>query len=222
MRILGVIPARCGSKGIKRKNIKSLGGRPLISYTIESALNSKLDRVVVSTDCEEIANISISYGAEVVMRPAYLATDNAPTLPVLQDVYKNLDIQYDALMTLQPTSPFRNDQHINKSIDVYSKEKKADSLVSVVEVPHNMSSKKIMSLKEGVLIGGCEVIRRQKIDKVYARNGAIYITNCNKLANYIFGGVVIPYIMDKVSSIDIDDMQDWELSELIVKRSDDG
>jgi len=220
--MLGVIPARCGSKGIKKKNIKPLGGKPLISYTIESALNSELDRVVVSTDCKEIADISIYYGAEVVMRPLHLASDNAPTLRVLQDVYGKLNPQYDALMTLQPTSPFRNERHIDESIKIYSNEKKADSLVSVVEVPHNMSGEKVMLLKEGVLIGDFKVRRRQEINETYARNGAIYITNCNKLDDYIFGGVVIPYVMDKVSSVDIDDMQDWRLSQLILKGMNDG
>ena len=217
MKILGVIPARGGSKGIKKKNIRLLSNKPLIAYTIESALNSKLDRVIVSTDCEEIADISRSYGAEIMMRPSALANDHTPTLPVLQDVYKNLNVYYDALMTLQPTSPFRNEHHIDESMKIYNKEKEIDSLVSVVEIPHNMSDKKTIFLKDGVLVGGARVYRRQEINKTYARNGAIYITSYNKLVNYIFGGRILPYIMDKISSIDIDDMQDWELSELVLR-----
>jgi len=217
MKILGVIPARGGSKGIKKKNIRLLGNKPLIAYTIESALNSKLDRVVVSTDCEEIADISRSYGAEIMMRPSALAGDHTPTLPVLQDVYKNLNVCYDALMTLQPTSPFRNEHHIDESMKIYNKEKEVDSLVSVVEIPHNMSDKKTMCLKDGALVGDIWVYRRQEINKTYARNGAIYITKRDKLTSYIFGGEILPYIMDKISSIDIDDMQDWELSELVLR-----
>jgi len=131
MKILGVIPARGGSKGIKKKNIRLLSNKPLIAYTIESALNSKLDRVIVSTDCEEIADISRSYGAEIMMRPSALANDHTPTLPVLQDVYKNLNVYYDALMTLQPTSPFRNEHHIDESMKIYNKEKEIDKLTLV-------------------------------------------------------------------------------------------
>ena len=105
MKILGIIPARGGSRGIPKKNIKLLNGKPLIAYTIEASLSSKLDRVVVSTDCEEIAEVSRRYGAEVFMRPSELAKDNTPTLPVLQNVALNTNECFDAIMTLQPTSP---------------------------------------------------------------------------------------------------------------------
>ena len=217
MSMLGVIPARGGSKGIKKKNIKLLCGSPLIRYTIESALLSRLDRVIVSTDCEEIAEISRSYGAEVLIRPSALADDSTPTLPVLQDVYKKLNVDYDAVMTLQPTSPFRDANHINGSMEAFYSVKNAESLVSVVNIPHNMSNEKSMVLRDGVLFGNQEVHRRQEITGLFARNGAIYITAHNCLNNFIFGGRIVPYIMDKVSSIDIDDMEDWMLSELVLK-----
>lgn len=146
MKILGIIPARGGSKGIPRKNIKLLNGKPLIAYTIEAALASNLDRVIVSTDCKEIAGISKEYGAEVMMRPSHLAEDKTPTLPVLQDVILKLNEKFDAVMTLQPTSPLRTVEDINKSIEIFSSDKDADSLVSVLEVPHNYMSEKLMSL----------------------------------------------------------------------------
>ena len=137
MKILGVIPARGGSKGIPKKNIKLLNGKPLIAYTIEVALASNLDKVVVSTDCEEIASISKEYGADVIMRSENLAQDNTPTLPVLKDTINKIDSEYDAVMTLQPTSPFRTTKHIDEAIELFTSDKEADSLVSVVEVPHN-------------------------------------------------------------------------------------
>ena len=99
MKILGIIPARGGSKGIPKKNI-AFKGKPLIAYTIETALASKLDRVIVSTEDLVIADISRKYGAEVHARPIELASDETPTLPVLRDVVKKLDSKYDAVMTL--------------------------------------------------------------------------------------------------------------------------
>ena len=100
MKILGIIPARAGSKGIPKKNIKLLNGKPLIAYTIEAALASNLDRVIVSTDCKEIAGISKEYGAEVIIRSFNLAEDTTPTLPVLQHVVSKLEVEFDAVMTL--------------------------------------------------------------------------------------------------------------------------
>ena len=107
MKSLGVIPARGGSKGIPRKNIKLLNNRPLISYSIQSALNSDLDKVVVSTDDEEIAEYSSSEGVEVIIRPDSLSKDDSPTLPVLQHVKEVIGDVFDSMVTLQPTSPFR-------------------------------------------------------------------------------------------------------------------
>ena len=218
MRILGIIPARGGSKGIPKKNIKLLNGKPLIVYTIEAALVSNLDRVVVSTDCEEIAKVSKEYGAEVMMRPAHLAEDKTPTLPVLQDVVARLENEFDALMTLQPTSPLRTVKNINEAIELFESDKEAYSLVSVVEVPHNYLSEKLMSYDGKYLYGNSDVKRRQEVSTMYARNGAaIYITKTEKLSEHIFGGKILPYFMSKVNSFDIDDMEDWEIIERMIK-----
>lgn len=217
MKILGIIPARGGSKGIPKKNIKLLNGKPLIAYTIEAALASNLDRVIVSTDCEEIAGISKEYGAEVMMRPSHLAEDKTPTLPVLQDVVTKLDERFDAIMTLQPTSPLRTVEDIDKSIEIFSSDKEADSLVSVVEVPHSYMPEKLMSFDGKYLTGNREVKRRQEISTMYARNGAaIYITKTEKLGEYIFGGKILPYFMSKINSFDIDDIKDWEIVERLI------
>lgn len=219
MKILGVIPARGGSKGIPKKNIKLLNGKPLIAYTIEAALTSHLDRVVVSTDCEEIAKVAKEYGAEVMMRPAHLAEDKTPTLPVLQDVVARLDEEFDAVMTLQPTSPLRTSKHINEAMELFESDKEADSLVSVVEVPHNYMPEKLMNFDGKYLIGNSEPKRRQDVSTMYARNGAaIYITKTDKLSEYIFGGKILPYFMSKIESFDIDDMEDWEMAECQIKK----
>ena len=219
MKIVGIIPARCGSKGIPKKNIKPLNGKPLIAYTIESALASNLDRVVVSTDCEEIAKVSKEYGAEVMLRPAHLAEDKTPTLPVLQDVVTRLEEEFDAVMTLQPTSPLRTSKHINEAIELFESDKEADSLVSVVEVPHNYLPEKLMSYDGKYLIGNSEPKRRQEVSTMYARNGAaIYITKTEKLSEHIFGGKILPYFMSKANSFDIDDIEDWEVVECLIKK----
>jgi|TARA_B100001564_G_C20663129_1_gene682487 CMP-N,N'-diacetyllegionaminic acid synthase len=214
MKILGIIPARGGSKGITKKNIKLLNGKHLIAYTIEAALASNLERVIVSTECSEIANISLSYGAEIIMRPMHLAEDESPTLPVLQDVVSKLNEKYDAVMTLQPTSPFRTIDDINNSIELFENDKEADCLVSVVKVPHNYSPEKLMDYDGKYLHGNCNVNRRQDVQTLYARNGAaISITKTKRLGEYIFGGNILPYFMNKLNSIDIDDMEDWNIAE---------
>ena len=214
MKILGIIPARGGSKGITGKNIKLLNGKHLIAYTIEAALASNLDKVIVSTECSEIANISIGYGAEIIMRPMHLAEDKSPTLPVLQDAVSRLNDKYEAVMTLQPTSPFRTIEDINNSIEIFQSDKEADSLVSVVKVPHNYMPQKIMEYDGKYLLGNSDVNRRQDVPTSYARNGAaISITKTKRLNEYIFGGNTLPYFMNKLNSIDIDDMEDWKIAE---------
>jgi CMP-N,N'-diacetyllegionaminic acid synthase len=217
MKILGIIPARGGSRGIPKKNIKLLNGKPLIAYTIESALSSNLDTVVVSTDCPEIIKISEQYGAKTLMRPKELSLDESATLPVIQHVISNLNESYDLVMTLQPTSPLRNKEHINKALSIFLKNHDADSLVSVVEVPHNFSPEKLMKFDGKYLTGSEEVKRRQEISTIYARNGAaIYITKVKRLNKYIFGGRVLPFFMSKIDSFDIDDMEDWQIVERIL------
>lgn len=218
MKIIGIIPARGGSKEIPKKNIMVLNGKPLIAYTIEAALNSKLSRVIVSTDCISIAEVAKNYGAEVFMRPVELAGDNTPTLPVLQNVVLHLSECFDAVMTLQPTSPLRTRKHIDESIEIFSNNMDADCLVSVVEIPHNFSPEKIMFFDGRFLSGNSKVNRRQDVQKNYARNGAaIYITKTEKLSQYIFGGKIQPYFMDKITSIDIDDIDDWIICEKILR-----
>ncbi len=217
MKTLGVIPARAGSKGIPKKNIKLLHGKPLVAYTIEAAIASNLDRVVVTTDCEEIAKISKICGAEVMMRSDDLSKDTTPTLPVIQDVIEKLQFECEAVVTLQPTSPLRTYKHINEALDLFKNSKDANSLVSVVEVPHNFMPEKLMRANGDYLVGSNDIKRRQELDVIYARNGAaIYITKMININKYIFGGLVVPYHMSKINSLDIDDIEDWKIVEKVM------
>ena len=217
MKVYGVVPARGGSKGIPQKNIKLLNGRPLISYTIEAALKSDLDDVLVSTDCPEVAAVAEQHGAAVAMRDPSLALDDTPTHLVLQSLVDIIGPDYGAIMTLQPTSPLRNDKHINEALDLFVEDDNADSLVSVTRVPHNFLPEKIMRYNDAYLIGDNRPKRRQLHQEFYARNGAaIYISKMSLVTQCVFGGNILPYFMSKVASFDIDDYEDWEIVERIL------
>jgi len=228
-KFLAIIPARGGSKSIPKKNIVSLLGKPLIQYTIESALKSKyLDRVIVSTDNEEIAEISKRLGAEIpCLRPKELAQDNTPTLPVLQHIVGYLKEKEDyspfAVVTLQPTSPLRNEKHIDQSIEKFLENPEDDSLISVVQVPHSMTPGSLMRIEnnylENYILQKNPILKRQDKPILFARNGpAICITKTDRLNEYIFDGKIIPYIMSKIESFDIDDMEDLKIVESIMKN----
>jgi len=224
---IAIIPARGNSKGIPRKNIKNFAGKPLIAWTIEAALNTKsIERVIVSTEDEEIANIALKYGAEVpFLRPMELAEDDSPTLPVLQDVISKINIKnIHNIITLQPTSPFRTTKHLNEAIFKFESNSNADCLVSCIEVPHNFIPSSIMKVtEEGFLENysnniGTKNLRRQDKPIYYARNGAaIYITKINILNKAILAGNIIPYFMDRFSSIDIDTEDDFIFAEYLFK-----
>lgn len=219
MKYLGVIPARSGSKGIKNKNKKLLKGKPLIQYSIEAALNSKIDSIVVSTDDEEIIEIAHLYNLTVIKRPSKLAQDDTPTLPVLQHALAEVNEAFDAVITLQPTSPLRTSHHINKAIELFESKDNADSLVSVVKVPHNMIPESIMKKDGDFLIDyqSSNLFNRQKKPIYYARNGAaIYITKVNRLDFEVFGGNIVPFEMSSLESFDIDEEDDWTIVEKFI------
>jgi len=226
--ILGLIPARGGSKGLSRKNIKPLLGKPLIVWTIKQAFASKyIDRVVVSTDDKEIAEISKKYGAEVpFMRPKELAEDNAKGIDVVLHAIDWLrendkQKQYDLIILLQPTSPLRITDDIDKTIELLFL-KKAKAIVSVCEVDHHPLWAN--TLPED----GCmkDFIRkeimnknRQELPVYYRLNGAIYSAYCNyiKERKSFFGKETFAYIMPKNRSVDIDNEIDFELAEILIK-----
>ncbi|WP_298421553.1 acylneuraminate cytidylyltransferase family protein [uncultured Kordia sp.] len=228
MNILAVIPARGGSKGVPGKNKKLLNGKPLIQYSIDAALESKyINEVVVTTDDEEIIAISKSLGANVpFVRPKHLAEDATPTLPVIQHVISYFETEgkhFDAICLLQPTSPFRPTGFLEKALETF-KEKQTDSLVSVLEVPHEYNPHWTFEANEnGVLqiaTGEKNIIpRRQELPKAYHRDGSIYITKTNIIQqeNSLYGNSLSYVVSDKKYYVNIDTQNDWLKAEQLAK-----
>lgn len=219
--IIAAIPARGGSKGIPRKNIRLLCGKPLIAYTIEAALGSKyIDRVVVSTEDEEIAKIAREYVAEVIERPQELADDFAPTEPVLEHVFRYMKeaegYQADVIVLLQPTSPLRNSQHIDEAIETFFSNK-YDSLLSVCP-SHAFLWKTDRKKVYSVNYDFRNRPRRQDRHPEYRENGAIYITKYDILSNEHnrLGGKIGIYIMPPEDSWEIDTEFDFWLCEQLI------
>ena len=230
MKILGIITARGGSKGLPRKNILALHGRPMINYTIEAALaaGDLFHRVIVSTDDEEIADISRRAGAEVpFLRPPQLARDDTPTLPVLQHAVDHVErrdgVAIDWVMILQPTSPLRTKEDI-KAAGGLAAAGDCDTVVSVRQVSncHPYKIKKMDS--EGWLVpfidGSVEPLRRQDlVPDAYQRNGAIYLVRRDRLReNRLYGDRIRPYIMADDRSVDIDTQVDFHLAEVLLSK----
>lgn len=220
--ILGVIPARGGSKGIPRKNIVGINGKPLIKYTIEAAKGSKyLDRIIVSTEDAEIADISVKCGAEVpFLRSKELAEDETKTIDVLLNVVENLmylGYKYDYLVLLQPTQPLRKSFHIDEAIEKII-DANVENLISVSEVRnHPILMKTVNENNEAKSLLGCRSdVRRQDFQKIYKVNGAIYINKLNDNFNEetSLNDNKLAYIMDKKYDLDIDEPEDLELLRL--------
>ena len=185
MKILGIIPARGGSKGVPGKNIKLLGGKPLLQYTSDIALKSNLlDKLVVSSDDDAIIEVAERLGVSAPFkRPSDLATDKSPTLPVIKHAlayYKNIGEEFDAICLLQVTSPFRTVDFLDNAIQKFINEA-ADSLISVQKVPHEYNPHWTFELNEEgnlKIATGEDIIisRRQDLPTTYHRDGSIYIT----------------------------------------------
>jgi len=221
-KFLAIIPARGGSKRLPHKNILDLGGKPLISYTIEAALQSKnIDKVVVTSDDDEILKIAHNYGAATIRRPEILANDTATTFDAVQHVLSQIK-GYQYTVLLQPTSPLRNRLHIDEAIEMLD-EKSADAVVSVCEMEHS-------PLWSNTLPKDCSMqnfLRKDIIDKrsqdleVYYRlNGAIYICDTKRLLEekqFLLSSNIFAYKMSRENSIDIDEKIDFRLAELYIK-----
>lgn len=228
MKILAVIPARGGSKGVPGKNKKLLHGKPLIQYSIDVALQSKyITEVVVTTDDEEIIVISKSLGANVpFVRPKHLAEDTTPTLPVIQHVISYFETegkQFDAICLLQPTSPFRPKGFLDKALETFM-EKQTDSLISVLEVPHEYNPHWTFEPnKNGTLdiaTGEKNIIpRRQELPKAYHRDGSIYITKTKIIQeeNSLYGNSLAYIVSDEKYYVNIDTQEDWQKAEELAK-----
>jgi len=224
MKIIVIIPARCGSKGIKDKNIIDLCGKPLISYSIDQALALKnrglISKVIVSTDCQKIADIAKSYGADVpFLRPKELADDKSKSIDFYLhtiEFFENLDEQFDAILLLQPTSPLRDISLLEKSIKLFSTSTNS-SLISVYKEEYindlvmykDIDSSTLKPLNPLHNKG----VRRQDHGSVYVRNGAIYITTVAyiKENQQIISDEPLFVEMKKSDSINIDTAEDLTL-----------
>lgn len=226
-KVVAIIPARGGSKGIPKKNIKKLNGKPLIAYTIEETLKSKyIDRVIVSTEDLDIAQISKSFGAEVpFLRPIELAQDDTPGIEPIFHSIKHLEEKesyaFEYIICLQCTSPFRSSKHIDDALEKLI-ESKANSIVSVCE--SEISPYWMKTVENGVMRDFIKsknfVARRQDAPKVYALNGAIYAAKKDFLIinNGWYDDNTLAFIMDKKSSIDIDNILDFKFAEFLMKE----
>lgn len=232
MNILGLIPARGGSKGVPRKNLAPLAGRPLIAHTIAAALASaRLSRVVVSTDDAEIAETARRLGAEVPFtRPAELAADDSGALGVMRHAITALDEQgwrTDVLVYLQPTSPLRRASHIDAAVELLVA-RAADSVVSVMPVPHQFNPVSLMRLTDGLLqpylaqgIQGAQPLRRQDKPELWARNGPAVLAATHATLmdlGVLYGPATLPLVMAPEDSLDIDTPFDLALVEWVLAR----
>ena len=225
LRILAIVPARGGSKGIKDKNIKEIEGHPLIEYTIEAAKRCEyIDEIVVSTDSEKIANAAKKAGAKVpFLRPDELASDTARTIDVVLftiDQPKLIGQEYDIVVLLQPTSPLRDEDDICGAIEKYVS-CNMKSLVSVSEVSESpiLMRQIVDETHMEKLLNINSTIRRQDMAKYYMVNGSIYINKIEELnSDTSFNDNVIPYVMDRSHSVDIDDYVDIEVMKYYVNN----
>jgi CMP-N-acetylneuraminic acid synthetase len=226
MKILGLIPARGGSKGIPRKNIAPLAGRPLIAWTIDAALRAKgLGRIVVSTDDNEIADVAARAGAEVPFRrPAELSADSSEALPVIRHAVEQMDAKAwraDAVIYLQPTSPLRGTEPIVRAIELL-RSGECDTAVSVVRVPHNMTPESLMRDTTGLLefMASPEArrFRRQDKSQLYARNGpaVLAMTRATLERGELYGPRIKAIEMSAIESHDIDEPLDLEVAERLL------
>lgn len=226
-KILGLIPARGGSKGLLRKNILPLAGKPLISWTIEAAKENKyIDKVFVSTEDAEIAQVSKTYGADVsYLRPKELAIDTAKTIDVVLhtlDEFSRRGEKYDIVALLQPTSPLRTNCHIDFAIEKLFDEK-IKSVISVSEVDHHpywCNKLQKNGCMDDFINKNFLNLRRQDLPKYYRLNGAIYVAYSEFLyeSKSFFGHNTYSHIMPKEQSIDVDNEVDFLMAELLMNK----
>ena len=221
--MVAVIPARSGSRGLPDKNVRDLLGKPMIAYSIEAALCSgRFDRVVVSTDSERYGMIAEQFGAEVAHRGPELSGSDATTFMVLRDLLVRLEPQPDAFALLQPTSPLRTADHVREAVDLFSsRSNEFDFLASVERAEHSSALIKPLDDRGGLgrLDSDFSSYRRQSFIE-YTPNGAIFIAKTREYLEqgHFFGARSLAYIMDKESSVDVDDIVDFRLAEVCMRE----
>lgn len=224
---LAIIPARKGSKGLINKNITMLNNKPLIAYTIEAANKSNsIDKIILTTDSKSYSEIAKQYGDfDTIIRSEELSSDKASMKDVILDVLIRLKANgesYDYFMLLQPTSPLRQSKHIIEAVNIVIKNR-SNSLVSLCELDH--PSKLIVRLNNKNTLDNCfddsKSYLRQNYGKEYRINGAIFICKTEYYLKFesFYKEKSIPYIMDRISSVDIDDIDDLNYAEYLIKKS---
>ena len=231
-RVLGVITARGGSKGLPGKNTKLLGGKPLVAWTIQAAQKSKhIDDLIISTDDAEIARISAEWGGSVpFMRPSELALDATPHLPVMQHAVTEMErrtaVMYDYAVILQPTSPFRKPEYIDETFETLMREG-ADSAVTVYEIDGSDHPMKIKKIEGSRLLAYTleepEGARRQDLPRAYKRSSDVYAMTraCLMEKGQLYGDHVAAHVVPSRWVIDIDDELDWLVAEELARQWSD-
>ena len=227
-KVIAIITARGGSKGLTKKNIRTLHGKPLIAWTIESALESKfLDKVIVTTDCKEIAKIAEKFGAEVpFIRPAHLSQDDSSSFDAVEHAlefndYKN---QYDIVVVLEPTSPLREVKDIDDALERLINLNEAKSIVGICPTESQNPAFLLSLDKSGIIEPFYNLhnnVRRQETDSVYFLEGTIYASWINTYLSEkgFYHEKTAGYIVPKWKSFEIDDIVDWYCVDAIMKHS---
>lgn len=228
MRTLAIIPARGGSKRLPRKNVLDLGGKPLIAWTIEAALGCQfINKVMVTTDDEEIAEVANTFGAHVpFLRPDDLASDTTTSFDAIKHAIEfyqyELGEKYDFVVLLQPTSPLRKAQDISGAFDLLYRNR-ADAVVSVCEAEHSPRWMNTLPADHSMgdfMQNEFKNVRGQDLPKYYRLNGAIYICRTSRLLqekSFMPSDNIFAYIMSKESSVDIDDSVDYKLASCLLR-----
>lgn len=223
MKLLGLVPARAGSKGVPGKNAKPLLGKPLLQWTVEAAVAAGvLDRVVISTEDEALAALAVEAGAEApFLRPVSLAGDETPMIDVVLDTLTRLDAlgyRPDAVALLQPTSPLRRPEHVREAVEALSSD--ADSVCTVVPVPPELSPHYVMRVDnrghlKHFLDDGAQYTRRQDVPRAYRRDGTVYLTRRHVLTERrsFYGSACVPLVLSASDSVTIDAPEDWAEAE---------
>lgn len=223
MRVLGLVPARAGSKGVPGKNLRELAGKPLLAWTAETALGSGLlDRVVLSTEDDRVAELGTAAGLEVpFIRPSRLARDDSPMIDVaihaLTELRRRDGWTPDAVALLQPTSPLRTTAHIRAALDLAAT---ADAVCSVTPLPKELCPHYVMQIDhrgylDYFLPDGENFTRRQDVPQAYRRDGTIYLTRTEIILEQrsFYGGRCLPLVLLREESLSIDDEDDWREAE---------
>jgi CMP-N,N'-diacetyllegionaminic acid synthase len=218
MSVLGLVPARGGSKGIPDKNLRELAGRPLLAYTADAARASGvIDRLVLSTDSTAIAEVGRALGLEVLDRPAALAADDTPMLDVVLHALEH-DAEADLVAILQPTSPLRRGEDVRAAVEL-ARSTGCDAVAGVVAVPLHLSPDYVMRLEGERLVPfldeGARITRRQDARPAYVRDGTVYVVRREVAVERrsLYGDDCRPLLVDPAASLSLDTPADWAEAE---------